>query len=331
MYRIEQLQSYQIKELAEFMASSNFLWNDFELLKYIVKNLSYRIEDNVVVTYKGKIVGCNLYIRTLAIINGEIRTIRWSHSTYLEPEHRKSIGLEFFINSQSTNDIWGFGLTETNRRIHKLNGTTFCGESHAYIICPSFIQCPNLSYQLNCSELQKEYIFPYNYEIDGKKYIKCLSPEDHRMPNGGFWNPTILNVDFVRNQEFMKKRFYNFSNKYNIYRAHKDSSYDDSYFVFKVKSIKGTPAIFLVDYRFNLSDHSGLSAILDSLCYLASLNAIDCIYFFTTLPTEYIYSNYGIISPYGNKADIITNSLNVTEQCMMMVTPADSDSELIPL
>lgn len=330
MYRIKQLQSYQIKELAEFMASSNFLWNDFDLLKYIVKILSHKIEDNIIVTYKGKIVGCNLYLRTVATINGEIRTILWSHSTYLSPEHRKCIGLEFFINSYSKDDVWGFGLTEMNRRIHQLSGTTFCGKSCAYIVSPYFIKTKKSRHFCNNSRLNEEYIFPYYYELDGKKYIKCFSARDHNMPEGGFWNPSVLDVDFVRNQEFMEKRFYNNSKKYHIYRTSLDPNCDDSYFVFKVTTIKDLPALYLVDYRFNISDRSGLSAILNSLCYLASDNDINSIYFFTTLPTEYIYSNYGFITPYGNKADIITNSLNVTNDCFMMVTPGDSDCELIP-
>lgn len=331
MYSIENLKLCQLEELSQFMAASNFLRNDAERLRYIVEVLSRKVEDNIVVTYNGRIVGCNLYLHALASINGELRPIRWSHSTYLEKEHRKYIGIEFFVNSYSIDNTWGFGLTETNHKIHELNGTTFCGESKGYFVNPFCIPPVRKVISGNKeSQAISKYIIPMSFKLHGRTFIKCFSDEDHKISDG-FFNPHILNVDFVRNREFLKKRFYDYLNKYHVYKVLSDSNEDEGYYVFKIQYINGLPAIFLVDYRFNLSDSKGLSCILDSLCYIAAINSLCSIYLFTTLPTEYIDANYASISPYGSRAAIITNSAGVTENSLIMVTPADSDCELFPV
>lgn len=336
MYRIERIHSCQIEELGKFMADSKFLWNDVVLLRYIIERLSRFVDDNVVVTHNGRIVGCNLYFHTMAAINGEIRDIMWSHSTYLAPEHRRHIGLEFIAKTNSAENIWGFGLTETNRKIHKMTGNTFCGKSRAYIVTPSCsTSVDELHHVYNeaatLSDPDSKEIIPLRFDLDGKTYIKCFSKEEHKMPNEGFWNPQILNVDFLRNRDFMEKRFYNLSSKYHVYKSILDATQDELYFVFKIQSINGVKAIFLVDYRFNLSDTKGLSRILDCLCHIAKSNSIWHIYIFTTLPPGYVATKYATITPYGSPTGIVTNSPGVSENTLIMVTPADSDCELAPL
>ncbi len=331
MYKIERLKLFQIEELAKFMANSNFLWDDIRLLKYIIEKLSRRVDDNIVVTHNGRIVGCNLFLHTFASINGKSRAIRWSHSTYLEREHRKYIGLEFFLNSYSDKDTWGFGLTEINRKIHVLNGSTFCGESRAYIVSPFYSSAfKKMNCGSNVRDFYSEYILPSNIELDGRSFIRCHSKDDHKMPHDGFWNPQILNVDFMRNQEFMKKRFYNCPNHYHVYKCILNTTQDELYFVFKIQFIKGMASIFLVDYRFDLSNAKGLSIILDCLCYIAFINSIGRIFLFTTLPSEYVVANYATIIPYGSDSVIVTNSLGISADAFIMATPADSDCELIP-
>lgn len=330
MYKIEALRSNQIEELADFMASSGFLWDDITLLKYLTEVLSSQIEDNVVVTYNGDIVGCNLYLRTLATIKGELRSISWSHSTYLAPEHRRYIGMQFFVTSCTKENIWGFGLTEINRRIHKLNDSIFCGESRAYILTLPTTLAKGICLDYIGAKLNINYDFPNIFVVDGRTFTRCFCSEDHKVPDNGFWNPSVLNADFVRDQNFIRKRFYDYPNGYFVYNVRRDSSYDELYFVFKIRTVNGLPTIFLVDYRFKLSNLHGFATILNSLCHIASINSIDKIYFFTTLPSQYIASKYGTISSYGSKSDIVTNTYGMTENSFLMVTPADADCELIP-
>ena len=48
-YKITNLEYSQFEELVTFMESSDFLWSDVKLLKYILFTLNDTIEDNIVV------------------------------------------------------------------------------------------------------------------------------------------------------------------------------------------------------------------------------------------------------------------------------------------
>ena len=64
-YKITNLEYSQFEELVTFMESSDFLWSDVKLLKYILFTLNDTIEDNIVVLYRNKIIGCNLFITSI--------------------------------------------------------------------------------------------------------------------------------------------------------------------------------------------------------------------------------------------------------------------------
>ena len=320
-YKITNLEYSQFEELVTFMESSDFLWSDVKLLKYILFTLNDTIEDNIVVLYRNKIIGCNLFITSIVSICGEIRKIRWSHSTYLLPEHRKYIGLQLFYEVNNLNDIWGFGLTSINRKLHKLNKTLFLTPSRAYVL--------NLDKYNNISQHDQNY-YPPKFEVHNLSFEKCYSAKDHVMPNNGFWNKEIVDVDFIRDNEYMSRRFYNSPINYHIYKVSQKQECDLLYFVVRIRVIKGVKYLFLVDYRFKVNTPLVFTYIIDAFEFLARNNGISKGYIFTTLPANIIEQDIRLES-YGTLSDIICNSEKVDSTFDLFVTPSDSDCDLIPI
>lgn len=319
-YIITSMEVSRIDELCDFMGNSGFLWRDQELLEYIL-GLSSDIRDNTIVLYKNKIIGCNLYISAKAYINGTTKTIKWSHSTYLSPEHRKHVGIEMLFESMTRKDIWGFGLTNINNKIHRLCGSIFCKPSQAYIC--------ELSHDKKTRENHKSN-FPDEFICSGRNFKRCLCSSDHKMPNVGIWNNDYLIVDFVRDCNFMQKRFYESNRSYWIYKVEKSTEVDELYFVVKEIHSKDKLLLFLVDYRFKLDVTDSFYAILNALNFLARNNSYDAIFVSTTFNAEDILYEFGYYK-YGVSSSIVTNSPEAYNNMQLMVTPADSDCELIPI
>lgn len=318
-YIITTMEVTRIDELCKFMGDSGFLWRDKKLLAYLLI-LSSDISDNTIVLFKNKIVGCNLYISTKACINGSTRTIKWSHSTYLSPEHRRHVGIDMLFESVTRKDIWGFGLTKINNKIHRLSGSIFCKPSQAYIcdLTPDKISRKN-----------RKSKFPKEFICNGRKFKRCMFSTDHKMPNSGIWNGDCLNVDFIRDCDFMQKRFYGSNRSYWIYKVVRNTEVDELYFVVKEIYSRDKLILFLVDYRFKFNETDSFKAILNALNYLVRNNEYDAIFVTTTFNAEDILSEYGYCK-YGDSSSIVTNSPEAYNDMQLMVTPADSDCELIP-
>lgn len=315
--KITDLKYHQLNELAEFMANSGFLWNDKDLLCYIIDTLSENISDNIIVTHNNRIVGCNLIISTIASINGNVTKIKWSHSTYLAPPYRKDIGLTFFLTTCNINNMWGYGLTPINKRLHELNGTNIYAYSNAYKI------------RIRTKKNRYEGYFPDCFIQSGMKFQRCYDAVSHNMPNSGLWNKDLLDVDFIRDNNFMHRRFYASPFNYYIYKVGNDINEDILYFVLRVRRVKDVVSFFLVDYRFSINEHSLFTKIIDAIEYLAKINNISDIYIFSTLQWDLI--NDTRLFPYGKPAIIICNSEIKNKSHHAMVTPADSDCDLIPV
>ncbi len=304
-----------INELEPFFKRNGFLKSHASLL-YILNNLSdLRTKQLIVRNDKNSIVGCNLFIKTRAYILDHDEEIYWSNSTYLDPSYRASCGMKLMMKTEERTNVFGFGLTEINEKLQHLLGNFFLGKSEAYLI-----HIPHSD--LKCSARRTNFCIPKYFEVDGLKWKRIMHSSELHYPNGGYWNKNNLAIDFVRDEDFIQKRFLNHYREYYIY-APVQSEYS-AYFVWRFIHQNDSTALYLVDYRFPIDTPKQMESILNALTYLASLNNIQRVFVFTTIGLPQIGYKTTI---YGSPSLIVTNC-TVFSNPQIFVTPADSDCEL---
>lgn len=306
-----------LSKLKRLMASSSFLWSDEQLIDYIAGYLTNGKEKQLFVEENNKFVGCNLFMSTKASISNRMEVVRWSHSTYLMNEYRKKYGLDLILKTFEYKNIFGFGLTGINNQIHKYLGSRFLNPSVAYVMTVNdskYNHLPNIRNN--------------TFKIGANTFKKVNRAGEIVYPHNGIWNGEIMDVDFVRDEDFVHRRFFKSPNNYSIYSISTPFSHDRLYFVTRIRKVKGEMCLFLVDYRFSIDDGEAFDIIVSALEVIAKAHKIHTCYLFSTL--EHSLSSSGLnINEYGEKCQIVTNikSLAPTN---VFITPADSDCELIP-
>ena len=299
------------------MATSSFLWSDEQLIDYIAEYLTNEEEEQLFVEDNDEFVGCNLFMSTKASINNKMEIVRWSHSTYLMEEYRKKYGLDLILRTYEKKNIFGFGLTDINNQIHNYLGSVFLNPSIAYVMTVDFSKIKHLP-----------NIHNNTFEISGNIFKKINCAGEITYPHNGIWNGQKFDVDFVRDEDFIQRRFFKSPYNYSIYAISTPFAYDRLYFVTRTRKVKGEICLFLVDYRFSIDDGEAFYLILSALEVIAITHNIHTCYIFSTLK-HFLCSSCWNIKEYGGKCQIVTNVKSLS-QTNVFVTPADSDCELIP-
>ena len=308
-----------IEDLSNFMETSGFLWSSIELLHYIATKLTAPDETQIIVRNNGQIVGCNLFLSTSASIGNRVYRIRWSHCTFLEQSFRAEAGLPLFSYSCSVTNVFGFGLTPINRRLHKLIGSHFFPPSHGYHLVIS-------------TDSDKQAVSIPNVVIAGDSiFQRVFHANEIRCPNNGYWNIAENRIDFVRDNVFINNRFIDTPINYLLYkRSTSNSKNDEGYFVIRIRDTHKGKSIFLVDYRIE-NGQNRESFFADIICAIYEIARAICIshcFIFTTETDLIERCGYNLL-PYGEDSDIVSNILGI-DKYQTCVTPADSDSDLIP-
>lgn len=305
-----------LAELNIFMHDSDFLWSDEILLNYIARHLTHKDEGQLFVKENGLLVGCNLFMSCHASINRNIESVKWSHSTFLKSEYRKKYGLNLILRSYELKNVFGFGLTDLNVKIHKILGSKFFYPSLAYLM------------KVDLSDDTKPILSDNTLEIGHLLFKKIHTSNEIKYPQYGIWNRNKLNVDFVRDKNFIQERFFSSPYLYDLYGMTMPFSHDRLYFVTRIRKINEERCLFLVDYRYSLEDHEAFSLILSALEMIAKHNNIERCFFFSSIKFPIESMGKDIVC-YGESCAIVTNIKDISGGCVF-VTPADSDCELIP-
>lgn len=306
-----------LSKLKRLMASSGFLWSNDQLIDYIAKSLTRKDEEQIFVEEDKVFVGCNLFMSSTACINGRIEPIRWSHSTYIQNNYRRKYGLDMVLRSYEYRNVFGFGLTEISGMIHKRLGSCFLNPSFAYVMKINHSYSSIRSNNLNDA-----------LEIDYNVFKKISCANDIIYPQDGMWNRKNLSVDFVRDANFIQKRFFDSPYDYSIYGISTPYSHDRLYFVTRIRTVKRERCLFLVDYRYSLDDQDAFQIILSALESIAKKNNIEKCFIFSSLKLS--LTSFGEnITRYGEPCAIVTNNKELSDT-NVFITPADSDNELIP-
>lgn len=305
-----------LSELNLFMHNSDFLWSDENLMDYIAKQLTHRDEEQLLVKENGLLVGCNLFMSSYASIRQKIESVKWSHSTLLKSEYRKKYGLNLVLRSYELKNVFGFGLTDINIKIHKRLGSKFFYPSLAYLM------------KIDLSKKTKTILSENKFEIGPLSFKRIHASDEINYPQYGIWNGEKLNVDFVRDKDFIQKRFFSSPYQYCLYAMTTPFSHDRLYFVTRIRTINKERCLFLVDYRYSLEDHDAFGLILSALEMIAKHENIERCFFFSSIKFS-MDSTGKAIERYGESCAIVTNIKDISDD-YVFVTPADSDSELIP-
>lgn len=278
----------------------------------------------IVVNENDEIVGCHFYFNTKAWINGEERNACWGHNTYLEQEFRHIIGLDFVLKIIAVRNGFGYGLTDINYKIQKLvKGNIFINGLRKY--CKLNIW---FIWDKSFKLLGKQFLIPsslppsVNYRED--VFQLCLDANEIKIPNGGFWYKNICEVDFIRDEEFLNKRFFfNPVNKYYVY-TNQDK---DLYFVVRPILHNGIPSIQVADFRYLPTQQDKVSHIFHAIEKLCRTLRIGIMLFTTSeRNVKNLYERRWLCKSYP-VAFVGGKKVISSEDAYIIVNAADSDDE----
>jgi len=288
---------------------------------YVIENASSKIDDHhsfLVVDSNDSIVGTHMLYNTQALICGKCVNTAWGHDTYLDEDLRHTFGLDFVIEINSEGHF-GIGLSDVNRKLHKKMKSTSWDNlvNYCYPTC-----------SLPLSLLLRPKSIKRKKEIATKhgSFVLCESAELLNIPNIGFWNKGFCDIDFIRNADFLKKRF--LSNKVHPYLLYQlEGEY--CYFVVRYVVFKHVPTLFLVDYRYDRNKEEQLSLIFKTVNVLAKHSNMGFVLLMSSdSNTDSFLSKKRFLLK--RSTDFIASKcLGLSNNMTSFVTAADSDADFI--
>ena len=239
-------------------------------IDYCLDHSTGKVPSKIVVNGEGDVVGCHLYYCTKAMINGEEVETQWGHDTYLNEDCRKEIGAEFAIIRRDI-PAFGVGLTMVNKKMSKLMKRVFLKGTFLYYTVTPCILCSPFQ---KAFHLKKEIKAKERIKVKGKVFSRINDVEELEIPNGGYWYKDEHNLDFIRDREFLKKRF--FECKVHDYFVYSSGL---SYFIVRKSSYRGMPAMMLSDFRYDPKEKDSAVHLMQAVCKLAVSSHIGIIRF----------------------------------------------------
>lgn len=168
-------------------------------------------------------------------------------------------------------------------------------------------------------------ISPKEIESNGYHFYLLESANDIRIPNNGFWNETKLDIDFIRDYDFLKYRFFNIDvHKYYFYQCTEKKCY----FVFRIITFKKVKTLSLVDYRYQFKEKDIFKTMMKAVKKIANINkcgAVLCLSNDSEM-AKYCKIHFGLKSPYTFTA---TRNLGIPSSYKSLVTAGDSDADFL--
>ncbi|MBG6187893.1 hypothetical protein [Flavobacterium sp. CAN_S2] len=219
---------------------------------FIEKNVIAHDDDN-------QISGQALYHPANYYFEKKLHTMEWGFDLFVDPNKRTdSVGLHLleFIKANKDEPIFASGVGEKALRIEKFFGYHIIGHLKKYykLVNPFFLFSGFLR-----AENIKSSKFPFQI-VSGNtifEKVNIHSLWDAKDP----YNTQLL--EFERNVEFMKWRFYSEGFHYAVYQnIEKNQSGKPSYFVVRTVKIKRITSLVLVDYRYDTSKEEDFMSLL---------------------------------------------------------------------
>ncbi len=262
--------------LAEYMHKKFPLYSQ----KYINFDINEAIAGNherntsfIAINENNNIVGCHLSFSTKAWIQGKEILAIWGHDTFLDSEYRRELGMDFILEISAYKYGFGVGLTEINYKIQKLiRSNIFVDGVRKYCLLSPWIIWRKIIRFIRVTNSTPT--MPISIHVDNVTFTQCHTPKDIDIPNNGYWNKDISEVDFIRDEEFLNKRFFlNPVHRYYVYTIKGEKCY----FVLRPVFLKDVYALMAVDFRYDYTKpelvHTIFKAI-QKVCNKKRLGAI---------------------------------------------------------
>ncbi len=278
----------------------------------------------IAINEEDEIVGCNLGYITKAWIKGEVRLAVWGHNTFLNKEYRRHLGLDLIMKMVENKDGFGYGLTDINFKIqHLVKTNIFIKGLRKFCIVNRWFFWKEI-----CKRFGKKYkeqsSLPSIIKYKDTLFHLCKSAKEINIPNEGFWNKDICEIDFIRDEDFLNKRFFhNTVHKYYVYT----NQNNNCYFTIRPILFRGISAIQVADFRYSTHDPSMPKRIfqaIEKVCIKSHSGAL----LFTTSDRniQKIYMKRKLCKSY--PVPFVCYRKNVSsENAYIFVNAADSDDE----
>ena len=265
-----------------------------------------------------KIVGCQLFYCTQAVIYDKKTNVQWGHDTFLDKEYRSEIGLDFVWSINSIKGIFGIGLTEVNRKIYQLlKAVFFEGVFNYYFV--------NLYLALNIFQkilhIKHSSSWVDKIKCNNSIFRKVDSVTEINIPNEGYWFKGVNDIDFIRDADFINQRFFkSVVNDYAVYAS------KDAYFVVRETSFHGLPALLLCDFRYDPYNKDSVSDLINGVKTIARKSRLGVLYFSSGDSNFNKYFKNRL--HYKRPVDFVS-TMKVSEKSSFTITGADADAELL--
>jgi hypothetical protein len=296
--------------------SYRFLKNPFaqQLYSYI----SYLEDDSI--------IGQILLMPSQFKYNGKIQDATWGMDYIVDEKYRGSFaGVQLCKKAIKENLHFGIGLSDVSLKMHLVFNEKIIGKMTKYIKVFNLLSLVCL---LTKRFKTIRYTFPEHIKVGNTYFNKVNKPEEIKSDNGYWYGNDIL--EFSRNNEFLKWRFFYYPEKFIVYKMHDNTDNHKSvYFVVRNVVWRNLNCFLIVDYRFN--SNSDFKLILKAIGKLSRLNNVSATITGASLGSLDKLLKKKLYFPYGNKMDIVTNfnvnSLINNVNNSLMVTFADSDCD----
>jgi hypothetical protein len=328
--------NFESKYYEELLAFSKKMWpqKSEDYLKYRLFQFPEQVEDNksnlLVINDEGKIIGCTLYLPTKARINGTEEKIYWGHDMIVEEKYRGAAGLLLIIEMCNNKSAFGFGATDINFKIQKELGTKFIGMANQYVVFNFWsLKLPLYKLKLVGTNKSHKFSFPDKLKAGQSIFEKISDVKEVNIPDSGYWGDNSISIDFVRDEHFLKNRFFENFLKYSFYRLQTEdqSGPDECYFVVRPSIEGGYLVLSIVDLRFNLKKPGQFKLILKAASSLGRSNRFPLV----TLRTSFEFKKFNL-SPLvyrtGSQEHIVTD-FPVDDNPVLFVTNADADIDFL--
>ena len=259
--------------------------------------------------------------------NNEIKDAAWGMDYVVDEEHRGSIaGVQLCKKALKENLHFGIGLSDVSLKMHLIFNERVIGKMTKFVKIHKVFSLVNRSFKKNT---RIQATFPEKIQVGNNCFYKVHRPEEIKSDNG-YWHEDQY-LEFSRNNDFLKWRFFYYQEKYTVYKLQDDTNnFKSVYFVLKNIVWKNLNCFLLVDYRINAN--RDFQNILKAVSKLAKINNIAATITGSSLDSLDKELKKKLYFPYGSRMDIVTNfkdilSANELENSKVMVTFADADCE----
>lgn len=293
----------------------------------------------IVLNDEDQIVGCYLFFTAKAMIHGKEQLIHWGHDTFLDEAYRGDAGAMLMMEMQKI-PHFGMGLSVVNKKIQRVLRTIFFKEIVLYAFLNYFFIRSLFQLILKKRASSVHLLHPGVLKIGKNCFSEVREANTLRIPNNGYWCKGEVDIDFIRDKDYLSKRFFHNFNTYYFYRLLTGEEYDSCYFVVRPIVYKKILTLSIVDFRYDLKRPEQFSLILKAVNKIARLNKIGLVLYTSNLrhrkPLIKLANSFSVLSfvplllRKTQAMDFIaTSSLHLPSSATSVVTGADADYDFL--